>query len=122
MNDLRLILLETIIIVFCLILVSVLFSVLRRVSNNRRYEKVDRLREKFRPVISAIIASGSIDAVLQFNLTSKVLVGSYEMCPVYIQSRSTCRWVICLHVCGKSAHCLMQHMPAQGDHQSIVNR
>jgi hypothetical protein len=78
MTDLRLVLLIIIIIVFCLSLISVLFSVTRRVSNKRRYEKLDRLREKFRPVISVIIKSGSIGSIHQFINKSKIRTGSLE--------------------------------------------
>ncbi|MCX5808101.1 MAG: HEAT repeat domain-containing protein [Proteobacteria bacterium] len=75
MNNLQLILTGVIITVFCLIFASVLLSVTRRVGNKRRYEKLDRLREKFRPAIAEIITSGSID---QFVHNSTVRAGSLE--------------------------------------------
>jgi hypothetical protein len=78
MTDLRLILFIVIIFVFGLSVASVLVSITRRVGNKRRYEKIDRLREKFRPVISAIITSGSIGSIQQFMNTSKIRTGSHE--------------------------------------------
>jgi hypothetical protein len=55
-----------------------MFSVTRRVNNKRRYEKLDRLREEFRPVISTIITSGSIGSNHQFINKSKIRTGSLE--------------------------------------------
>ena len=78
MTDLRLILVIVIIFVFCLSVASVLVSVTRRVGNKRRYEKIDGLRDKFRPIISEMIASGSTDSVQQFMNTSKIRTGSHE--------------------------------------------
>ena len=78
MNDLRMILFAVIITVFCLILVSVLFSVIRRVSNKRRYEKLDKLRDTFRPLITAGITSGSIGSIHHYIKKSKLRAGSPE--------------------------------------------
>jgi HEAT repeat protein len=75
MNNLQRILAGVIIIVFCLIFTSVLISVIRRVGNKRRYEKLDRLREKFRTEILKIITSGSID---RFVHNEKIPAGSLE--------------------------------------------
>lgn len=78
MDDLRLILFIVIIVVFGLSVVSVLVSVSRRVNNKRRYEKIDGLREKFIPVLTAMITSGSTDSIQQFINTSKIRAGSRE--------------------------------------------
>jgi HEAT repeat protein len=59
MNDLRLILVGIIIIVSCFILASVLASVIRRVQNKKRYEKMDGLRDEYRAAILKIVNSGS---------------------------------------------------------------
>jgi HEAT repeat protein len=75
MNNLRLILIGFIIFIFCLIFTSVLISVTRRVRNKRRYEKLDRLREKFRPEILKIITSGSIG---RFVHNATIRSGSLE--------------------------------------------
>jgi hypothetical protein len=78
MTDLRLVLFVVIVTVFCFSLISIIFSVTRRVNNKRRYEKLDRLREKFRPAISAIITSGSLGAIHRFINKSKIRAGSIE--------------------------------------------
>jgi len=78
MTDLRLILVIVIIFVFGLSMASVLVSVTRRVGNKRWYEKIDGLRDKFRPVITAMITSGSMDSIEQFMNTLKIRAGSHE--------------------------------------------
>jgi HEAT repeat protein len=78
MSDLRLVLVGVIIIVLCLIIASVLVSVIRRVGNKRRYETLDRLRDKFRPEILNMITSGSIGSISEFVHTSKIRAGSLE--------------------------------------------
>jgi hypothetical protein len=78
MDDLRLILFIVIIFVFGLSMVSVLVSVSRRMNNKRRYEKIDGLRDKFMPAISAIITSGSIDSIHQFLNVSNMHIRSHE--------------------------------------------
>jgi hypothetical protein len=75
MNNLQLILIGFIIFIFCLIFASVLVSIARRMGNKRRYEKLDRLREKFRPEILKIITSGSIG---RFVHNEKIPAGSLE--------------------------------------------
>lgn len=78
MADLRLTLIILCIVVFCFSLISIMFSVIRRVINKRRYEKLDRLHDKFQSIISDIITSGSIGSVYDFMKKSKIRTGSLE--------------------------------------------
>ncbi len=61
MTDLRVLLIVVIVLVFGFIIAFVAASVTRRVRNSRRYERLDRLRERFRKEIPQDSTPASVD-------------------------------------------------------------
>lgn len=71
----RLFLICFILFVFILIFTSVLLSVIRRMWNRSRYEKLDRLKEMLKPAVMESVSAGTIDAFVQ---DTKIPVGSLK--------------------------------------------